>query len=224
MDRKQHWEEVYSTKSSDSVSWFQEHADQSLQLIHNTGLGKEAAIIDVGGGTSRLAGDLMAEGYTDLTVIDLSSAALDVAKQRLGRYADNVRWMEGDITLADFPVNRFDIWHDRAVFHFLTDPVDRHAYVELVMRAVRPGGHVIIATFAEDGPEKCSGLPVMRYQPESLHAEFGGDFLLVEHEKEAHHTPFGTVQQFVYCYCRKGNGRGGSAKPDSQMIDSLAHL
>lgn len=205
MDSKQHWERIYTIKTPDSVSWFQEHADQSLRLIHNTRLGRDAAIIDVGGGASRLADDLAAEGYTDLTVLDLSSAALVVAKQRLGKHADNMHWMEGDITRAEFPVHRFDIWHDRAVFHFLTDPADRHAYVERVMRAVRPGGHVIVATFAEDGPDKCSGLPVMRYQPETLHAEFGGAFLLVEHEKEAHHTPSGTVQQFVYCYCRKVN-------------------
>lgn len=205
MDRKQHWEQVYNTKPSDSVSWFQEHADQSLRLIHNTGLGKNAAIIDVGGGASRLVDDLAAEGYTDLTVLDLSAAALAVAKQRLGKYADAVYWMEGDITRAEFPIHRFDIWHDRAVFHFLTDPADRHAYVERVMRSVRPGGHVIIATFAEDGPEKCSGLPVVKYKPETLHAEFGDAFLLVNHEKEAHHTPSGNVQQFVYCYCRKSN-------------------
>ncbi len=205
MDSKQHWEQVYVTKASDSVSWFQEHADQSLRFIHNTGLGTNAAIIDVGGGASNLVDDLVAEGYTDLTVLDLSSAALAVAKQRLGKQADAVHWMEGDITRAEFPEYRFDIWHDRAVFHFLTDPADRHAYVERVMHAVRPDGHVIVATFAADGPEKCSGLPVMRYQPEGLHAEFGDAFLLVAHEKEVHHTPFGTDQQFVYCYCRKGN-------------------
>jgi SAM-dependent methyltransferase len=205
MDRKQHWEQVYATKASDSVSWFQEHSEQSLQLIHNTMLGKDAAIIDVGGGASRLVDDLVAEGYTDLTVLDLSSAALAVAKERLAEKSDAVHWQEGDITRAEFPLHRFDIWHDRAVFHFLTDPADRHAYVERVMHAVRPGGHVIIATFAEDGPEKCSGLAVMRYQPETLHAEFGDAFRLVAHEKESHHTPFGTVQQFVYCYCRKGN-------------------
>jgi ubiquinone/menaquinone biosynthesis C-methylase UbiE len=205
MDRKQHWEQVYTTKPSDSVSWFQEHADQSLRLIHKAGLGKEAAIIDVGGGASILVDELVAEGYTDLTVLDLSAAALSVAKQRLGKQAAAVHWMEGDITRAELPIHRFDIWHDRAVFHFLTDPADRNAYVERVMRAVRPGGHVIIATFGEDGPEKCSGLPVMRYKPESLHAEFGEAFLLVQHEKEAHHTPAGSVQQFVYCYCRKGN-------------------
>lgn len=205
MDRKQHWEQVYTTKASDAVSWFQEHADQSLRMLHNTGLGKNAAIIDVGGGTSTLVDDLVAEGYTDVTVIDLSSAALAVAKQRLGPHSNAVHWIEGDITQVEFPIHHFDIWHDRAVFHFLTDPADRNAYVAQVMNSVRPGGHVIVATFAEDGPEKCSGLYVMRYQPESLHAEFGDAFRLVNHAKEAHHTPFGTVQQFIYCYCRKGN-------------------
>lgn len=205
MDNRQHWEQVYASKASDSVSWFQEHADQSLRFIRNTGLGLDAAIVDVGGGASRLVDDLLAAGHTDLTVLDLSAAALDVARQRLGKHADSVHWMVADITRAAFPENRFDIWHDRAVFHFLTDPADRHAYVERVMRSVRPGGHVIVATFAEDGPEKCSGLPVMKYRPEALHAEFGDAFLLVEHDKEAHHTPSGSVQQFVYCYCRKSN-------------------
>ena len=205
MDRKQLWEQVYTAKPSDSVSWFQEHADLSLRLIHNTGLGKDAAIIDVGGGASTLVDGLVADGYTDLTVLDLSSAAIAVAKQRLGKRSDAIHWMEGDITRAEFPIHRFDIWHDRAVFHFLTDPKDRHAYVERVMKAVKPDGHVIVATFAEDGPDKCSGLPVMRYNHEALHDEFGDSFLLVGHEKEAHHTPAGAVQQFVYCYCRKGS-------------------
>ena len=206
MDSKQHWEQVYTTKASDHVSWFQERADQSLAMIHQTELGKDAAIIDVGGGASNLVDDLVAEGFADLTVLDLSSTALDVAKLRLGKHAEAVQWIAGDITKAELPANRYDIWHDRAVFHFLTDSTDRQAYVEQVMRSVRPNGHVIVATFAEDGPEKCSGLPVMRYNPKTLHAEFGEAFLLVKHEKEAHHTPFGTVQQFVYCYCRKGKG------------------
>lgn len=202
MDRKQHWEKIYSNRDSGSLSWFQEHADQSLRLIHNTRLGRDAAIVDVGGGTSRLVDDLMAEGYTDLTVLDLSAVAINVAKQRMGEHADVVQWMEGDVTCAEFPIHRFDIWHDRAVFHFLTDPAYRRAYVDRVMRSVRPGGHVIVATFADDGPEKCSGLPVMRYCPERLHAEFGDAFLLAGHEKETHYTPSGVVQQFVYCYCR----------------------
>ncbi|MGA9666138.1 MAG: class I SAM-dependent methyltransferase [Gallionella sp.] len=206
MDLKQHWERVYKTKPSETVSWFQDRADLSLRMIHNTGLGKDAAIIDVGGGASTLVDDLVADGYTDLTVLDLSSAAIAVAKQRLGMHADAIHWLEGNITRAEFPLHRFDIWHDRAVFHFLTDPEDRQAYVERVMKAVKPGGHVIVATFAEDGPDQCSGLPVIRYNPEALHDEFGDSFLLVQHEKEAHHTPSGAVQPFVYCYCRKSNG------------------
>jgi len=204
MDRKQHWEEIYTSKDTGTVSWFQEHAGQSIRLIHNTGLGKDAAIIDVGGGASKLVDDLTAEGYFDLTVLDLSATALAVAKQRLGKQANNIHWLEGDITRAVLPMQRFDIWHDRAVFHFLTEVADRRAYVEQVTRAVRPGGHVIIATFGIDGPEKCSGLPVMRYEPETLHAEFGDAFRLISHEKETHRTPSGAVQQFLYCYCRKG--------------------
>jgi len=206
MDRKQHWEQVYATKPSDSVSWYQEHANLSLRLIHNTGLGKDAAIIDVGGGASTLVDDLVVEGYSDVTVLDLSATAIAVAQKRLGEHANRVHWMEGDITTVDFPLHRFDIWHDRAVFHFLTGEAERHAYVERVMRAVKPGGHVIVATFGKDGPEKCSGLPVMRYEPEALHHEFGeASFTLIDHQSEAHHTPSGKVQQFVYCYCRKSS-------------------
>lgn len=203
MDRKRHWEQVYANKAADAVSWFQAHAELSLRLIRETGLGKDAAIVDVGGGASTLVDDLVAEGYADLTVLDLSAAALAVAQRRLGAHATAVNWLQGDITRAEFPIHRFDVWHDRAVFHFLTDPDDRLAYVERVMCAVRPGGHVIVATFAEDGPDKCSGLPVMRYRPDSLHAEFGEAFRLVDHRKEIHHTPAGSDQQFVYCYCRK---------------------
>ena len=205
MDCKQHWDQIYSTKAADRVSWFQENAEHSVRLIHSTGLDKEAAIIDVGGGASKLVDGLVAEGYSDLTVLDLSSSALAVAKQRLGKPAKVVHWIEGDITRVELPLYRFDIWHDRAVFHFLTEAADRQAYVEQVKRAVHPGGHVIIATFGLEGPDKCSGLPVMRYQPETLHAEFGDKFVLVGHEQEAHHTPSGAVQQFVYCYCRKDN-------------------
>lgn len=202
MDLKQHWERVYATKASDTVSWFQEHADTSLRLIHNTGIGNGAAIIDVGGGASKLADDLLTEGYTDVTVLDLSLAAIAVTKQRLGKTADMVHWMEGDITCAEFPLHRFDIWHDRAVFHFLTDPVDRQAYVERVSRAVRPGGHVIISTFGLEGPVKCSGLDVVRYNSESLHEQFGRRFHLIDSKTEIHHTPSGAVQQFLYCHCR----------------------
>jgi ubiquinone/menaquinone biosynthesis C-methylase UbiE len=203
MQSKEHWEKVYTTKATDTVSWFQPHADLSLDLIKATGVSHDAAIIDVGGGASTLVDDLLANGYTDLSVLDLSAAALTAAQMRLGLQASKVQWIEADVTKVNLPDYRFDVWHDRAVFHFLTSAEDRAAYVQTVFRAVKPGGHVIVATFAEDGPNRCSGLPVMRYRADELHAEFGEAFSLLSHRKEAHHTPSGTVQQFVYCYCRR---------------------
>ena len=203
MQSKDHWENVYSTKATDAVSWFQPHADLSLNIIRSTSIGRDAGIIDVGGGASTLVDDLVANGYTDLTVLDISCAALNTARKRLGAQEGKVRWIEADITKADLPANRYDIWHDRAVFHFLTDPADRATYVQKVLLSVKPGGHVIVATFAEDGPLQCSGLPVMRYRPDELHDQFGAAFQLLDHRKEEHHTPSGAVQQFVYCYCRR---------------------
>jgi 2-polyprenyl-3-methyl-5-hydroxy-6-metoxy-1,4-benzoquinol methylase len=202
MENKYHWENVYTTKASTSVSWYQEHAESSLSLIRNTGIDKSDAIIDVGGGASTLVDDLLADGYSDITVLDLSRAALSATRQRLGARAAGVQWLEADVTDTGLPGHRYDLWHDRAVFHFLTEPQQRRAYVETVLRSVKPGGHVIIATFAEDGPTQCSGLPVVRYAPGELHAQFGDAFTLAEHFKETHHTPSGNVQQFVYCYCR----------------------
>jgi len=203
MTDKHHWETVYTTKATTGVSWFQEHADLSLRLIRDTGVAPGASIIDVGGGASTLVDDLLTAGFTNSSVLDLSGAALDAARRRLGSKATGVRWIEADITRVGLAPNIYDVWHDRAVFHFLTTPEDRAAYVQAVLRALKPGGHVIVATFAEDGPLKCSGLPVVRYSADSLHAEFGAPFELLRHEKEAHRTPSGTVQQFVYCYCRK---------------------
>lgn len=203
MQPKDHWEKVYTSKAADAVSWFQPHASLSLDLIKATGAGRDAGIIDVGGGASTLVDDLVANGYSDLTVLDLSSSALDAARHRLGAQENKVNWIEADITQVVLPANRYDIWHDRAVFHFLTTQKQRDAYVRTVFYSVKPGGHVIIATFAEDGPEQCSGLPVMRYRADDLHDEFGEAFTLLKHQKEAHHTPSGTVQQFVYCYCRR---------------------
>jgi 2-polyprenyl-3-methyl-5-hydroxy-6-metoxy-1,4-benzoquinol methylase len=203
MQPKEHWEKVYSSKATDAVSWFQPHAALSLELIKATGAGQDASIIDVGGGASTLVDDLIANGYSDLTVLDLSAAALDAARHRLGAQGSKVNWIVADITQAKLPNKRYDIWHDRAVFHFLTTQKQRDAYVRTVFNSVKPGGHVIIATFAEDGPEQCSGLPVMRYRADDLHDEFGDAFTLLKHQKEAHQTPFGTVQQFVYCYCRR---------------------
>ena len=203
MESKDHWERIYSTKATDAVSWYQEHAVGSIQLIRATGLPKDAAIIDVGGGASTLTEDLLADGYSNLTVLDLSRAALSIAKERLGARAADVVWLEADITRIDLPRLEYDLWHDRAVFHFLTSREDRATYVQAVLRSVKPGGHIIVATFAEDGPEQCSGLPVMRYRAPLLHSEFGESFTLIDHQAEEHHTPFGTIQRFVYCYCRR---------------------
>jgi SAM-dependent methyltransferase len=202
MARKDHWETVYSTKASQSVSWFQPQADVSLRLIREA-TDNTAAIIDVGGGASTLVDGLLDAGYRDLTVLDLSGAALAAARARVGDRGAGVRWLEADILHAELSAHAYDVWHDRAVFHFLTDPADRARYVEQVLHAVKPGGHVIVASFAEDGPQQCSGLPVMRYAPEALHAEFGAPFALLHHEREAHQTPGGSVQSFVYCFCRK---------------------
>ena len=168
MQPKNHWEHVYSTKKTESVSWFQEHAEQSMRLIRGTGVPYSAGIIDVGGGASTLVDDLLRSGYRAVSVLDLAAAALSVAKARLGERASEVQWTEGDITKVLLPVHAFDVWHDRAVFHFLTSKEDRAAYVDTVLRSVKPGGHVIVATFAEDGPIQCSGLPVMRYGPSEL--------------------------------------------------------
>jgi 2-polyprenyl-3-methyl-5-hydroxy-6-metoxy-1,4-benzoquinol methylase len=203
MQRKTHWEQVYTTKQPDAVSWYQPHAGQSLALIRATGVAPDAPIIDVGGGASTLVDDLLAAGYTNLTVLDIAAAALQTAQQRLGEHAAQVRWIEADLLSAALEQHAYAVWHDRAVFHFLTAPADQQAYVDLVRRSVHPDGHVIVATFADDGPTHCSGLPVARYSPDQLHATFGAPFTLVEQRREAHPTPFGTVQQFVYCYCRK---------------------
>jgi SAM-dependent methyltransferase len=203
MPSKNHWDRVYATKSPQGVSWYQPHADQSVRLIRQTGLPLSASIIDVGGGASTLVDDLLQAGYRHLTVLDLSGAALAAAQARLGDAARQVTWLEADVTRVTLPAQAFDLWHDRAVFHFLTGEREREAYVAAVMHAVKPGGHVIVATFAEDGPLQCSGLPVVRYSPQGLHAEFGNPFTLLKHEREEHHTPSGSVQKFIYCYCRK---------------------
>lgn len=200
-----HWETVYQSKQPDAVSWFQEHATRSLEIIRSIGGSKAASIIDVGGGASTLVDDLLNEGFQHVSVLDLSKSALDVAKTRLGTRGDQVAWITGDIRSVVLPEQAFDIWHDRAVFHFLTDLADRQAYVRQVMKAVKPGGHVIVATFAPDGPEQCSGLPVARYAPEQLHGEFGPTFELLEHASEEHRTPWGTMQHFVYCHCLAPN-------------------
>jgi len=200
VDRRQHWEKVYGNRETDQVSWFQPHAGSSLRLIEGCA-GKDAHIIDVGGGASVLVDDLLDAGYRNLTVLDLAESALAASHARLGTRAQSVRWIAADITRADLPAARYDVWHDRAVFHFLTDPADRARYVAQVLKSVKSGGHVIVAAFGPGGPLQCSGLDVMRYDPEALHAEFGAPFRLLGHEIETHHTPSGQEQEFVYCYC-----------------------
>jgi ubiquinone/menaquinone biosynthesis C-methylase UbiE len=196
---KEHWEAVYAAKAEDQVSWFQENPRLSIELIERAGVGRDGAILDVGGGASRLVDELLTRGHADLTVLDLSAEALEVARRRLGERAGLVNWIGADATEAPLAEHRYDLWHDRAVFHFLTNPVQRRRYVDLARRALRPGGHVIVATFGPDGPTRCSNLPVMRYTPQSLHAEFGPAFKLVEHREEEHRTPWGAAQAFVYC-------------------------
>jgi SAM-dependent methyltransferase len=200
VDRRQHWEAVYSSKAADQVGWFQPHAASSLRLIEGCA-GHDAQIIDVGGGASVLVDDLLDAGYRNLTVLDLAESALAASRARLGTRAASVQWIAADITRADLPAARYDVWHDRAVFHFLTDPADRARYVAQVLKSVKPGGHVIVAAFGPGGPLQCSGLDVVRYAPDSLHAEFGAPFRLLGHETEIHYTPTGGEQEFVYCYC-----------------------
>lgn len=203
MKARDHWERVYGSQAATEVSWFQEHAERSLRLIRETGVSRAACIIDVGGGASTLVDDLLADGYENLTVLDLSQRALAAARRRLGTLAARVQWRLADVLDVELPKHGYDLWHDRAVFHFLTDPAERAAYVGQVQHAVKPGGFVIVATFAEDGPARCSGLPVMRYSAPRLHAEFGEAFQLLGHERESHLTPAGREQRFVYCLCRK---------------------
>jgi 2-polyprenyl-3-methyl-5-hydroxy-6-metoxy-1,4-benzoquinol methylase len=203
MDAKTHWETVYSTKAAGAVSWYRPHLDRSLSLIQRVAPDRGTSIIDVGGGESTLVDDLLQLGYRDLAVLDISRAAIDAAKARLGDSAKEVDWRIADITSAILPNHRYDLWHDRAVFHFMTTAEQRLAYTKLVVSSVKPGGHVIVATFGPQGPTKCSGLDVMRYDESSLHHEFGLAYRLVESSTELHDTPFGSVQQFLYCYCVK---------------------
>jgi len=201
-DQKAHWEHVYRTKRPTEVSWYQREPLLSLELIRRAVPARPARIIDVGGGASTLADGLLHAGYSNITVLDLSATALAESRGRLGDSAARVQWLEDDVLNATLPEAAYDLWHDRAVFHFLTNAADRAAYVAQVRRAVRPGGHVLVATFAEDGPLKCSGLPVARYSPETLHHEFDGGFELVESVREHHVTPGGSTQSFLYCLCR----------------------
>ena len=196
-----HWETVYRTRLPEQVSWFQPEARLSLELIRSVARGPASRIIDVGGGSSTLVDGLLAGGYLDITVLDLSATALAHARRRLGDRGGRPLWLEADVLTDTLPAATFDVWHDRAVFHFLTKPTDCERYIRQVRKAVRPGGYVLVATFASDGPATCSGLPVARYGAGSLHGTFGADFRLIASRREDHFTPAGIRQPFVYCLC-----------------------
>jgi len=202
MDTQNHWEAIYRSKAPDTVSWYRPHLEVSLGLIERAA-GSGSAIIDVGGGESTLVDDLLKRGFQNVSVLDISATALDVTKERLGKdMADRVTWIAGDVTRVNLPRRSFDVWHDRAVFHFLTAAEDRDAYVRTVLHSMRPGGFVIVSTFGPEGPMRCSGLDVVRYDAAALHGQFGASFRLVESSKEVHQTPWGAAQQFLYCFCR----------------------
>ena len=199
---RDHWESVYAGKSPEQVSWFRPHLERSIAFLEAAGVGHGAAIIDVGGGASTLVDDLLDRGYENVTVLDLSESALNAARLRLGDRAARVRWIAGDVTEVPLEPAAYDLWHDRAVFHFLRERTARERYVDQVRRALKPGGHVVVATFGPHGPETCSGLDVMRYSAEALHAEFGSEFARLASATEGHVTPWGAEQEFIYCYCR----------------------
>jgi SAM-dependent methyltransferase len=201
MDARTHWEKIYTSKAPETLSWYRDHLETSLALIEYAA-GRSSSIIDVGGGESTLVDDLLLRGYEDLTVLDISQTAIGVARKRSGPGARRVHWLVADIVHAELQPNAYDLWHDRAVFHFLTTNAQRVAYVRQVARSVKRNGHVIVSTFGPEGPVKCSGLKTMRYDADSLHGEFGARFRLVESSHELHRTPHGATQQFLYCCCR----------------------
>lgn len=202
MSTRAHWEQVYETKAVDGVSWYRPHLDRSIAYLRDAQLGPDAAVIDVGGGASTFVDDALALGFRDITVLDMAESALRATKERLGPQGASVSFVAADITRAELAPRRFDFWHDRAVFHFLTDPVDRARYVSIARRALKPGAHIVVATFAPDGPERCSGLEVARFDADGIHDEFGVGFEKVGAAEERHVTPWGSEQAFVYCYCR----------------------
>lgn len=194
---------MYATKATDRVGWYKPHLQTSIAWIEKLGLPLAAPVIDVGGGASTLVDDLLDAGYQSLTILDLSDQALSAVRERLGKRSDQVTWLTADITAVELPAHEYELWHDRAVFHFLTDPDDRRCYRNNVLTSLKPNGHVIIGTFAPEAPPKCSGLPVQRYSLQQLIDEFGPDFELVDQLKEMHITPGGIEQMYLFCHFRK---------------------
>jgi ubiquinone/menaquinone biosynthesis C-methylase UbiE len=201
-DRQAHWQNVYATKGEAEVSWYQETPAPSLDLLTLVGARPDSAIIDVGGGASRLVDALLDEGFGNITVLDLSSQALATARGRLGERGDTVHWIAADATAWE-PARFYDVWHDRAAFHFLTELAQQDAYIARLRRGLKTGGHVIIGTFAPDGPEKCSGLPIVRHDSESLTRLLGDGFELIDARRHDHATPWGAVQRFQFSTFRR---------------------
>ena len=194
-----HWADVYERKAPEEVSWYEEQPRLSLELVRACEVGREAPIIDIGGGTSALAGALVAEGYSDVTVADISPSALDRAEKRAGPLGDRINFVLADVRHHDFD-RSVEIWHDRAVYHFMVTEDDRDGYLSTLRKTLRPGGHLVIATFGPEGPEQCSGLPTCRYDALTLAAALGGGFSEVASGIEAHRTPGGTRQQFLFAH------------------------
>jgi ubiquinone/menaquinone biosynthesis C-methylase UbiE len=202
-----HWNSVYGSKQPDQVSWFRPHLDASLEYLRTSGIERSAAVVDVGGGASTFVDDLLNAGYGDVTVLDVSDEALRVVRDRLGERAQRVKWVRTDVTELTMPSGAFQFWHDRAVFHFLLQPHARERYVAALRRTLASRGYALIATFGPDGPEKCSGLDVRRYDADALEAELGDGFKRVANSTEVHITPWGTPQQFVYALFRRKEPR-----------------
>jgi SAM-dependent methyltransferase len=218
---REHWQDLYGAKAPEQTSWFRPRLDASLQLVLAHAPDREAPVIDVGGGRSTLVDDLLAQGYRDVTVLDVAGAALEQTRIRLESSADDAvagafergaaRFLETELLDADLPAAHYGLWHDRAVFHFFTDRSEQEAYVALATRSLRPGGIAILATFAPDGPETCSGLPVQRYDAAALGARFGAAFEPVADARELHATPFGSTQPFTYVVLRRRAGDAAAA-------------
>jgi 2-polyprenyl-3-methyl-5-hydroxy-6-metoxy-1,4-benzoquinol methylase len=200
--RRAHWEQVYATKAVDAVSWYEPQAAQSLALIRGVAPSPSAAVIDVGGGASVLVDRLLDAGYANPTVLDLAAGALEASRRRLGERATQVNWLHGDVLEVQLAPAAYDVWHDRAVFHFLTEPGQRTRYRQQLDRSLRDGGHLVIACFAIDGPSRCSGLPVVRYDADTLAAELGERFVLQQQAQVDHPTPGGAIQHFLYAVFR----------------------
>ena len=212
--QRQHWDEVYTAKAATEVSWYRPHLEISLALIERFSVGRSEAVIDIGGGESTLVDDLILRGRTDISVLDIARTAIEATKQRLGPLAKQVEWLVGDICEVELPPSRYDIWHDRAVFHFLTLPEQRASYVERAAASVKKNGHIIVSTFGPEGPTRCSGLDTARYDTATLQIVFGSQFRLVDNQIEWHATPSGGKQQFLYCVFE----RAGSPVPNSAKV------